>query len=48
MWRGGGHVYSYWEGKYIIGVWWDNLGEKDNLEEKGVDGMKNINMDYYK
>ena len=26
------------EGRYIIGVWWDNVGERDNLEDKGIAG----------
>ena len=35
----GGACSTYWErGKAYTGFWWENLRERDHLEEPGVDG----------
>jgi len=33
-------------GEVYTGFWWGNLKERDHLEDQGVDGKDNINMDH--
>jgi len=34
----GGHVAHMRRGELYIGFWWGNLGERDHLEDIGIDG----------
>jgi len=36
--RWAGHVARMGKGKVYTGFWWGNLGERDHLEDPGVDG----------
>ena len=42
----GGACSAYGEEeRYIRGFWWENLREREHLEEPGIDGRINIKMD---
>jgi len=36
--RSVGHVARVGSGEMYTGFWWGNLGERDHLEDPGVDG----------
>jgi hypothetical protein len=35
---GAGQVALLWRGEVHIGFWWENLRERENLEDVGIDG----------
>jgi hypothetical protein len=41
--RWAGHVACMMENKNVSGFWWEKMRERDNFEDKGVDGTQNPN-----
>ena len=41
--RWAGHVACMVENKNVLGFWWENMRERDNFEDKDVDGTQNPN-----
>jgi hypothetical protein len=46
--RWAGHVASTGRGEVYTGFWWGNLRERDNLEDRGVDGRIMLSWIYRK